>query len=135
MKSKEQNKMFFFQAEDGIRDHCVTGVQTCALRSTSPEQYSNGAWVLRNTLSHATLKASWNLALSAANSSTTSFVAGSPRSAQSPGNRITRRIFPCCRAFFKIPQGTLFHTFKDFMCVRPLRSFRQNNGLSLLQVS
>ena len=24
---------FFFQAEDGIRDHCVTGVQTCALRS------------------------------------------------------------------------------------------------------
>src|SRR5215218_449716 len=23
--------VFFFQAEDGIRDHCVTGVQTCAL--------------------------------------------------------------------------------------------------------
>src|SRR5436190_11874895 len=23
--------IFFFQAEDGIRDHCVTGVQTCAL--------------------------------------------------------------------------------------------------------
>src|SRR5438132_5378974 len=22
---------FFFQAEDGIRDHCVTGAQTCAL--------------------------------------------------------------------------------------------------------
>ena len=22
---------FLFQAEDGIRDHCVTGVQTCAL--------------------------------------------------------------------------------------------------------
>src|SRR5215211_1290932 len=22
--------LFFFQAEDGIRDHCVTGVQTCA---------------------------------------------------------------------------------------------------------
>src|SRR5438132_9986607 len=22
---------YFFQAEDGIRDHCVTGVQTCAL--------------------------------------------------------------------------------------------------------
>ena len=22
---------FFFQAEDGIRDHSVTGVQTCAL--------------------------------------------------------------------------------------------------------
>src|SRR5438034_1854605 len=24
-------RIFFFQAEDGIRDHCVTGVQTCAL--------------------------------------------------------------------------------------------------------
>src|SRR5438034_11812629 len=23
--------LFFFQAEDGIRFHCVTGVQTCAL--------------------------------------------------------------------------------------------------------
>ena len=22
---------FFFQAEDGIRVHCVTGIQTCAL--------------------------------------------------------------------------------------------------------
>src|SRR5438132_3296623 len=26
---------FFFQAEDGIRDHCVTGVQTCALSALS----------------------------------------------------------------------------------------------------
>src|SRR5438034_9906985 len=25
------SEYFFFQAEDGIRDHCVTGVQTCAL--------------------------------------------------------------------------------------------------------
>src|SRR5260221_4431201 len=28
---------FFFQAEDGIRDHCVTGVQTCALPILSVE--------------------------------------------------------------------------------------------------
>src|SRR5438034_2151710 len=27
---------FFFQAEDGIRAHCVTGVQTCALPILSP---------------------------------------------------------------------------------------------------
>src|SRR5438132_7056701 len=27
---------FFFQAEDGIRDHCVTGVQTCALPIAAP---------------------------------------------------------------------------------------------------
>src|SRR5215211_8405984 len=25
------DEVFFFQAEDGIRAHCVTGVQTCAL--------------------------------------------------------------------------------------------------------
>ena len=28
---KDVYRDFFFQAEDGIRDHCVTGVQTCAL--------------------------------------------------------------------------------------------------------
>src|SRR5436190_10977658 len=31
IKNYEQSNFFFFQAEDGIRDHCVTGVQTCAL--------------------------------------------------------------------------------------------------------
>ena len=33
-EKKEKNirrKFFFFQAEDGIRDDLVTGVQTCAL--------------------------------------------------------------------------------------------------------
>src|SRR5260221_5896049 len=29
--------LFFFQAEDGIRDHCVTGVQTCALPISRPK--------------------------------------------------------------------------------------------------
>src|SRR5438132_334634 len=29
--ASEDDGIFFFQAEDGIRDHCVTGVQTCAL--------------------------------------------------------------------------------------------------------
>src|SRR5215204_6606218 len=36
---------FFFQAEDGIRDHCVTGVQTCAL----PISNDGGADVVRVT--------------------------------------------------------------------------------------
>src|SRR5438132_10639704 len=31
---------FFFQAEDGIRDHCVTGVQTCALPISLPRPHS-----------------------------------------------------------------------------------------------
>ena len=30
---------FFFQAEDGIRDHCVTGVQTCALPIWNEENH------------------------------------------------------------------------------------------------
>src|SRR5438034_11566748 len=33
---------FFFQAEDGIRDHCVTGVQTCALPISLPAQPDPG---------------------------------------------------------------------------------------------
>src|SRR5947207_14977616 len=33
-------RFFFFQAEDGIRDHCVTGVQTCALPIYSFHQTS-----------------------------------------------------------------------------------------------
>src|SRR5438034_10962519 len=32
---------FFFQAEDGIRDHCVTGVQTCALPIFAGITYGN----------------------------------------------------------------------------------------------
>src|SRR5437588_2774718 len=32
---------FFFQAEDGIRDHCVTGVQTCALPIFAPPEASS----------------------------------------------------------------------------------------------
>src|SRR5215204_6642427 len=42
---------FFFQAEDGIRDHCVTGVQTCALPISTPppaaESLSARAWPYR----------------------------------------------------------------------------------------
>src|SRR5215211_8083443 len=37
--------VFFFQAEDGIRDHCVTGVQTCALPIWLGKTV--GAWLLR----------------------------------------------------------------------------------------
>src|SRR2546422_4456263 len=34
---------FFFQAEDGIRDVAVTGVQTCALPISSPESETRPA--------------------------------------------------------------------------------------------
>src|SRR5437588_2139924 len=45
---------FFFQAEDGIRDHCVTGVQTCALPiwQTGQEKPRVGA--------DASLAGAWN---------------------------------------------------------------------------
>src|SRR5688572_32073942 len=42
---------FFFQAEDGIRDLTVTGVQTCAL----PIYTESGRAVIENRLPHATL--------------------------------------------------------------------------------
>ena len=36
---------FFFQAEDGIRDYDVTGVQTCALPISLPKVFaSQSAW-------------------------------------------------------------------------------------------
>src|SRR5690606_40590025 len=44
---------FFFQAEDGIRDFHVTGVQTCALPISSPKGLSAttslGTWPQRST--------------------------------------------------------------------------------------
>src|SRR5947207_12804404 len=41
---KQELLLFFFQAEDGIRDHCVTGVQTCALPICSPAAMVRRTW-------------------------------------------------------------------------------------------
>src|ERR1019366_8505150 len=38
---------FFFQAEDGIRDWSVTGVQTCALPIWGPDSFNDGAGLHR----------------------------------------------------------------------------------------
>src|SRR5436190_17950642 len=38
---------FFFQAEDGIRDHCVTGVQTCALPISSTRRPAGRSRLVR----------------------------------------------------------------------------------------
>src|SRR5256885_11458802 len=38
---------FFFQAEDGIRDYKVTGVQTCALPISRPGLASRPGWQTR----------------------------------------------------------------------------------------
>src|SRR5258708_31149926 len=37
--------VFFFQAEDGIRDDLVTGVQTCALPISAPKQQNRADFV------------------------------------------------------------------------------------------
>src|SRR5437763_13447840 len=42
MQREEVSQSFFFQAEDGIRDTSVTGVQTCAL-PICPSRGSRGA--------------------------------------------------------------------------------------------
>src|SRR5256886_5153644 len=39
---RDRSVVFFFQAEDGIRDLTVTGVQTCALPISSPKTYLAG---------------------------------------------------------------------------------------------
>ena len=36
MEDEREGDVFFFQAEDGIRDRLVTGVQTCALPISAP---------------------------------------------------------------------------------------------------
>src|SRR5262252_9906128 len=40
IRTEGSHLFFFFQAEDGIRDHCVTGVQTCALPILNPSMAS-----------------------------------------------------------------------------------------------
>src|SRR5260221_8870673 len=40
VKLEFRRVVFFFQAEDGIRDHCVTGVQTCALPISSRRRHT-----------------------------------------------------------------------------------------------
>src|SRR5215204_6936622 len=51
-------QLFFFQAEDGIRSHCVTGLQTCAL----PIYRSDGLHGLRRRLAK-TMRPSPRMAL------------------------------------------------------------------------
>src|SRR5438105_7193791 len=58
---------FFFQAEDGIRDPLVTGVQTCALPiSTSPIRIAGWAMLLQADLEGiAGASSYWNRAITA----------------------------------------------------------------------
>src|SRR5579862_6377750 len=58
---RETWRVFFFQAEDGIRDGTVTGVQTCALPiSREPPGSTQCAEALYNRTNHA---AGWSLSV------------------------------------------------------------------------
>src|SRR5262249_57316927 len=45
--------VFFFQAEDGIRDWSVTGVQTCALPISVTDQSETGGWPMSSDVTRA----------------------------------------------------------------------------------
>src|SRR5256885_6842760 len=70
--------LFFFQAEDGIRDYKVTGVQTCALPITShpptPCVFASGT-----ATSHASLDQSAGAAIAPPHASLVSLPALAPR--------------------------------------------------------
>src|ERR1022692_1920919 len=93
------SSIFFFQAEDGIRDYKVTGVQTCALpicptRAGRPTMRLSSSWAT-TTPASATWRTGW-----------TFMAAGSRRrwaTEPAPGNSI--------RFVFEYPDGPLRNTF------------------------
>src|SRR5256885_13217502 len=52
-------RLFFFQAEDGIRDYKVTGVQTCALPICGGRHADRGAAMIRLSLWGVDRSAQW----------------------------------------------------------------------------
>src|SRR6266545_6775628 len=72
--------IFFFQAEDGIRDKLVTGVQTCALPISDEEATAPAATTpLMKLRREADCRTSSDIILSS--------IAGSPRRAGGPTGR------------------------------------------------
>src|SRR5260370_1431047 len=51
---------FFFQAEDGIRDSSVTGVQTCALPISSVTGVQTCAFFFSSRRRHTRFKCDWS---------------------------------------------------------------------------
>src|SRR5436190_2687705 len=107
---------FFFQAEDGIRDHCVTGVQTCALPICHPVaglsdiSTRSGASMIWTSMRRKRLATGWR-------ASSLSIAAASPTSS-SPTCR--------CRAATSAPS-----TMADGPASPPMASTAMRSGLLL----
>src|SRR5436190_5545406 len=79
--------VFFFQAEDGIRDHCVTGVQTCAL------PIYMGAWSAASASSRSTLDG-----CTISNTLSSGKLCWGPRESRTPSRSEERRVGKECRS-------------------------------------
>src|SRR5260221_3787825 len=82
---------FFFQAEDGIRDHCVTGVQTCALPISA-------AFELAARRKVVVLERETQCGYHSTGRSAASFT-------ENYGSTIIRRLASASRAFYESPPG------------------------------
>src|SRR5207248_6487344 len=92
---------FFFQAEDGIRDRTVTGVQTCALPifnlSLATDESSDGSDALSRTVDRA-VGAGMVVCVAAGNSGPDRYTIGSPAAAAEAITRSEeRRVGKECR--------------------------------------
>src|SRR5215211_8182079 len=95
---------FFFQAEDGIRDHCVTGVQTCALPICADAQVST----LAHRHTNCCLRYTSGLAGSGVNDMI--MIAGNLRPAEDGG---TARARLAVSAFQAFSEGSVRITTRD----------------------
>src|SRR5699024_12183744 len=63
--------LFFFQAEDGIRDRNVTGVQTCALPISAPTPSRASTSTVISSIRPGRVSTSWKCGLRTVNSKST----------------------------------------------------------------
>src|SRR5260221_8921294 len=88
---------FFFQAEDGIRDHCVTGVQTCALPILAQE-FSIPDYAIQKILDTSGVPSMAPPPKPSGDNSPTTNVVGAPAAPGGSGRSEERRVGKECRS-------------------------------------
>ena len=92
-KRRESREVFFFRAEDGIRDYDVTGVQTCALPISYVGKGGYSNWELSTDRANASRRALTELGLPASRIvRVTGMAATEPLMPEDPTNPQNRRI-------------------------------------------